>query len=59
MPHDAIKRLGYFITRNRVVPTRRFVLRSLHFGIYTMHGEEGRQAQEELSSWLSQCDYSG
>ena len=32
-PQDAIKRLGLFITRNRVV------LRSPHFGIHTMHGE--------------------
>ena len=32
-PHDAMKRSGLFITRNRAV------LRSLHFGIHMMHGE--------------------
>ena len=30
---QCINRLGWFIIRNRVV------LRSLHFGIHTMHGE--------------------
>ena len=37
-----------------LLKTLRLVLCSFHFGIHTMHGEQGRLAQEELTSWLSQ-----
>ena len=37
-----------------LLKTPRFVLCSFQFGIHTMHGEEGRLAQKELTSWLSQ-----
>ena len=49
LKQGCLKRLGLFITRNRVA------LRPLHFGIHTMHGESGRLAQEKLTSGLSQC----